>query len=373
MNKKIIATKSFSLLADWHIWLNEFSEKVANKEYRKLDYHLWKDISKPTLEGIIVNLVAGLSYCTSTIEIVNDNIITRLNIADCSFGEFLYSNIFNQEERRALYDFLNSTISTYKDDCYGDIATSKTINADCYNNTAIDAKISANETIISNWVDVNLPTSADIEKIINELNEFKEKEEMKGFNFDFGPCTNEQIRMSMYGIAVKNAAGTYVSYNPKSGEIIDVDILNFDGGKYMYKIPVAIKDITVGDIVIHNRTPMFVKALPNETTNTITCVDVSAGEEKHIIPTISPFGFNFITKVVSFFNMFGSNTPTPDTPFGNMLPFMLMGENNDKIDPMMMMFMMNGKMDMNNPMMMYFMLKNKGNDDMLPFLFMMNK
>lgn len=371
MNKKIIVTKSFPLAVDWRIWLEEFSEKVVNKEYHKLDYHLWKDISKPIGKGIIVNLVAGLNYCTSTIEIVNDNIITRLNIADCSLGEFLFENIFNQEERDALYIFLNSILFTYED---SDITASNTLNVD---STTATATIAIDKATTSSWTSTNFLTSTDVEKIINdkinEINELKEKEEMKGFNFDFGPCTNEQIRMSMYGIAVKNAAGTYVSYNPKSGEIIDVDILNFDGGKYMYKIPVAIKDIAVGDIVIHNRTPMFVKALPNETTSTITCVDVSAGEEKHIIPTISPFGFNFITKVVSFFNMFGSNTPTPDTPFGNMLPFMLMGEDNGKIDPMMMVFMMGGKMDMNNPMMMYFMLKDRGNNDMLPFLFMMNK
>ena len=373
MNKKIIATKSFSMVADWHCWLNKFSEKVVNKEYHKLDYHLWKDINKITLKDIIVNLVAGLNYCTSTIEIINGNIITQLNIADYSLGEFLFENIFNQEERDMLYNCLND----YNNSCYSDNAT---------NNTALDyndiigygvldcdgiAATSCSSTAISG----SILTSRHGYTIgnPNKDDSKKEKDEMKGFNFDFGPCTNEQIRMSMYGIAVKNAAGTYVSYNPKSGEIIDVDILNFDGSKFIYKIPVAIKDIAVGDIVIHNRTPMFVKALPNETTNTITCVDVSAGEEKHIIPTISPFGFNFITKVVSFFNMFNSNTPTPDAPFGNMLPFMLMSEGNDRIDPMMAMFMMNGNFNMNNPMMMYFMLKDKDKSDMLPFLFMMNK
>lgn len=372
MNKKIIVTKSFPTLADWHYWLNEFSKFVANKEYKKLDYHLWKDISRlPIEKEIIVNLVVGLNYCTSHIEIVNDNIITALNIADFSFGEFLFDKMFNQEERNMLYNVLNGMADAYysditafkadKDDCYGDITAS---------NSGV---LSVDKAITSSWTSVSFPTSAEVEKIINDkINELKEKEEMKGFNFDFGPCTNEQIRMSMYGIAVKNAAGTYVSYNPKSGEIVDVDILNFNGGKYMYKIPVAIKDIAVGDIVIHNRTPMFVKALPNESTNTITCVDVSAGEQKHIIPTVSPFGFNFITKVVSFFDMV-NNTPTSDAPFGNMLPFMLMGEDNGEIDPMMMMLMMGGKMDMNNPMMMYFMLKDRGNNDMLPFLFMMNK
>ena len=41
-----------------------------------------------------------------------------------------------------------------------------------------------------------------------------EKEDMntnKFMNFEFGPCTGNNIRMSMYGLAVKNASGTWVS------------------------------------------------------------------------------------------------------------------------------------------------------------------
>ena len=89
-----------------------------------------------------------------------------------------------------------------------------------------------------------------INKVLNEQNTFnnnvddkKGNNKMKAFNFDFGPCTNDNIRMSMYGLAVKNAAGTWVSYNPESKEIIDVDVFNFDGGKFLYKMPVAIKDV----------------------------------------------------------------------------------------------------------------------------------
>ena len=225
-------------------------------------------------------------------------------------------------------------------------------------------------------VDIELatrPTFEDVKKIVKEEiknNNNEEKKEMKGFNFDFGPCTSDQIRMSMYGLAVKNATGTYVSYNPKSGEIVDVDVLNFDGAKFMYKIPVAIKEIAVGDIIIHNRKPMFVVALPTGGNTAITCVDVCAGEQKQVIPTVNMFGFNFVTKIVSLFNTVGDNAPTPDAPFGNMLPFMLMNEG-EAIDPMMMMLMMGGKMDMSNPMMMYFILKDNKNSDLLPLMFMM--
>ena len=407
MNKKIVATKSFPLAADWLMWLKDFGDLVADKQYHKLDYHLWKNISKPTIKGIVVNLIAQPNNAPAEIEIINDTIITKLDTIDYSFGEFLFENIFNEEERNMAYNIAAAKALEAKADYYEGLTatsasvsnTTKTVDIDLNKVLSIDGDVAINGNLytkgtdsdwaantigtgqasISSWVNVDLstrPTFNDVEKMITDKinennNEKKEKEEMKGFNFDFGPCTGDQVRMSMYGLAVKNAAGTYVSYNPKSGEIVDVDVLNFDGAKFMYKIPVAIKEIAVGDIIVHNRKPMFVTALPIADATAITCVDVCAGEQKQIIPTVNMFGFNFVTKIVSLFNTVGDNAPTPDAPFGNMLPFMLMNEGTDKIDPMMMMFMMGGKMDMNNPMMMYFMLKDNKDTDMLPLLFMM--
>lgn len=220
-----------------------------------------------------------------------------------------------------------------------------------------------------------------INKVLNEQNTFnnnvddkKGNKKMKAFNFDFGPCTTDNIRMSMYGLAVKNANGTWVSYNPESKEIIDVDIFNFDGGKFLYKMPVTIKDVKVGDIVIHNRKAMFVIDV-SETG--MTAIDPQAGEEKKILLTKSPFGFNFATKVVSLFNM-TSDAPTPDAPFGNMLPFLMMSENGGEFDmnTMLMLSMMGGQSGMDfskNPMMMYFLMKDSKNaDDLLPLMFMGN-
>lgn len=220
-----------------------------------------------------------------------------------------------------------------------------------------------------------------INKVLNEQNTFnnnvdnkKGNKKMKAFNFDFGPCTTDNIRMSMYGLAVKNANGTWVSYNPESKEIIDVDIFNFDGGKFLYKMPVAIKDVKVGDIVIHNRKAMFVIEVAE---TSMTAIDPQAGEEKKILLTKSPFGFNFATKVVSLFNM-TSDAPTPDAPFGNMLPFLMMSENSGEFDmnTMLMLSMMGGQSGMDfskNPMMMYFLMKDSKNaDDLLPLMFMGN-
>lgn len=194
---------------------------------------------------------------------------------------------------------------------------------------------------------------------INKPEEKKVKEEktMKNFNFnfDFGSCADGSVRMSMYGLAIKNAAGTYVSYNPTTKQIVDVDIMNFDGGKYIFKIPVALSNVAEGDIVIHNHKPMFVVSVDN---NNLAVIDIHAGEKKEIIPTTNMFNFNFVTKVVSLLD-FG--TPTADKPFGNMLPFLMMDGEED-IDPMMLYLMMG---DTNlNPMMFMLMSKGDNKDDM---------
>lgn len=194
----------------------------------------------------------------------------------------------------------------------------------------------------------------------------KEKENM--FNFDFGTCENANIRMSLYGLAVKNTSGAWVAYDATKGSIVDVDILNFEGGKYFYKIPTALKDVAAGQVIIHNRVPMIV--INAEDKNNIMAVDPVAGEKKVILPTKSPFGFEFVTRVVSMFDMCGAKPEAnAENPFGNILPFLLM-EGNKDIDPMMLMCMSGGKMDMSNPMMMYFLFKDGDKSDMLPLLLM---
>jgi hypothetical protein len=201
----------------------------------------------------------------------------------------------------------------------------------------------------------------------------KEKENMdtnKMFNFDFGPVASH-IRMSPYGMAMKNADGKYVSYDRNSGNIVDVEIFNFDAQKFLYKMPVAVNAVTVGDIVVHMRKAMFVSAVNG---NRISVVDIYNGEVKDIMPTTSPFGFNFITKVVSLIDMSGANA---DTPFGNMLPFLLMGDNKDNDNSMLMMAMaMSGGMNanmMSNPLMLMAMMDGKADTGMLMYLAMQNQ
>ena len=133
----------------------------------------------------------------------------------------------------------------------------------------------------------------------------------------------------------------------------------------MYKMPVAIKDVTVGDVVIHARKPVFVQEVLKD--NRLRVMDIYDGEEKTIVLTKSPFGFDFATKIVNLINFGGANA---ETPFGNLLPLMLMNDSNT--NDMLPFLLMNGNTDFtSNPMLMY-VLFSKGNNDMLPFLMMMN-
>ena len=227
----------------------------------------------------------------------------------------------------------------------------------------------------NNWGAISISSDvdclrADINNIRKEIDKLTKKDkENKNmmFNFDFGKVTSDAVRVSMYGVAVKSVDGRYVSYDSKTHSIMDVEILNMPAGDFLYKMPVAIKDIKAGDVVIHNRVPMFVVETHE---STLKVIDIREGSEKEIYLTKSPFGFNFATKVVSLMDMTGGKADESN-PFGNMLPFMLMGENKD-FDPMMLMLLNGGKMDMSNPMMMYFLMKDTNHKDMLPLLMMMN-
>ena len=214
---------------------------------------------------------------------------------------------------------------------------------------------------------------ADIDGIRKEIDKLakkdKENKSMNMINFDFGKVTSDAVRVSMYGVAVKSVDGRYVSYDAKTHSVMDVEIMNMPAGDFLYKMPVAIKDVKAGDVVIHNRVPMFVVETHE---STLKVIDIREGTEKEIYLTKSPFGFNFATKVVSLMDMTGAKADESN-PFGSMLPFMLMGDGKD-FDPMMLMLLGGGNTTnlTQNPMMMYFLMKDTNQKDMLPLLMMMN-
>lgn len=213
-------------------------------------------------------------------------------------------------------------------------------------------------------------------KVFNEeWDKRKENNKMKFGNFDFGPIKdNDNIRMSPYGLAVKNVNGTYQAYDKNSDEIMDVDVFNFKADNMFFKMPVAIDAIKVGDVIVFNRRPCFVAGFSEQ--GDVIAIDISLGEKKTILPTKSPFGFNFITKVMSLFdNMM--TAPSNENPLGNMWMFAFLDNDNQSMkDILPMMLLMNGVNGNTsfNPLMFYFMSEknDKDNDWLLPMLMMNN-
>ncbi len=201
-------------------------------------------------------------------------------------------------------------------------------------------------------------------------NEEKENK-MKGFNFDFGKITNDSIRMSMYGMAVKNASGVWTAYDKGTGDLMDVDVFNFDGSNFLFKMPVAIKDIAVGDVIVHARKPMFV--ISKTEAGDLIAIDPVAGEKKTIMPSKNMFGFNFATKVVSLFDNLMGQAPTSENPFGNMWMLMLMDGKSDLKDIMISMMLINqasGSTNTFNPMMLMLMNDSDMKDMAIPLMLM---
>ena len=366
--------------------LNDFEYEVRQGHYKKMDYGTWRSLndkrsSLATIE-ITRDLYSDAEFPDDEITLVVDGLSYVFDGWDRSFGEFL-NEFITMELKLDSYGFDALSAATAS----ASKSTSELLNSiqDTYSSVYSRDDWGTATSISSNFYEKQ-PTVEITEKGLRvngqSLNEVidealcnsingKEKDNMDLIkNFDFGSCAKDNVKVSMYGIAVKNANGTWVSYNPKTGDVMDVDILNFDG-KYLYKMPVALKDIKSGDVVIHNRKPMFVSKVEG---GKILAIDPAAGEEKVIMLTKNMFGFDFATKVVNLFEGFTGGA-SADTPFGNMLPLMLMSNSEGKTDDMLpLMFMMNGgNMDMSNPMMMYFLMKdNKGDNDMLPFLLMSN-
>lgn len=395
-----------------------FADDVAGKVYNKMPYAQWKGFLKLLDSKHFPFVELFFETAKESVEITfldYDGIpcdATVFGKTDKSFGAFLFreyahllkdDTMTNSTAASALASSAISTAKTSVDGLTGTVSNSwSNINADkiagTYDNysTSIADAISYSYggtsaikdydqyVVKSDWsnhpshnitIDSNGNLMYDGKRIVcaDDNNNEKENNKMKNFNFDFGPCNPETIRMSMYGLAIKNSTGTWVSYNPATKQIIDVDVLNFDGAKFLYKMPVALKEVKAGDIVVHNRKPMFVTAPSTDGSNALQVVDIYAGEEKCIVPPVNMFGFNFVTRVVSLFGELSQNAPSADAPFGNMLPFLLMNDNKD-IDPMAMMLMMGqgGTNFASNPMMMYFLMKDGGDKDILPLLFMMS-
>lgn len=241
-------------------------------------------------------------------------------------------------------------------------------NETCYPNNGICSPNYATQSEVDK-------IKAQIENIKTNISENKkEKKDMNFFkNFEFGPVKNDTVRLSPYGLAVKNLDNSWVSYDAASDSIIDVDVFNFEGKNLIYKIPAAPHIVRAGDMIVHQGKGMYVLTDVCEGDTCVSVIDPRAGESKEILFTKSPFGFTFVTKLVSLLDMSGINANT-DNPFGNLWPLALMGDKDCDAATMMAFMMMNNSegcnFDMSNPMMMYALMSGNNKDMLLPMMLM---
>ena len=351
--------------------LDDFTKEVQAKHLRRIDYSAWKELKKADAWYIdICEPYGGLDMPMLGISDKNGILLYEDDVYDGSICQFLFEKMVREGDIMPPKDYYDQILGSSN---VSNTLTWSGVPGNTYSSTGTAiygysseyvSKDEFTSTIAS--IDAKIATKED-----KKTTNVKENSKMKGFNFDFGPCNNSAVKMSVYGLAVKNTSGTWVSYDVKGGNLIDVDILNFDGAKYLYKMPVAIKDIVAGDIVVHAGKPMFVVGIGSN-SKSLNVVDPISGEKKEIMLTRSPFGFDFATKIVNFLGNFMDSAATADSPFGNMWMLMLASGDNSFSDiaPLMLMSGNGAKMD---PMMMYFMLGNGGkNDNLLPLMLMMN-
>lgn len=359
---------------DYTIWRNlknwaeeaKYSHIAAEEDcYTNLNgttHNIWRvgpwDVNKCVPNGFDIEMQDGsfgsyLDLCYAIKECKTTTLMTTAS-ADANCCKSAISSVSNTLS--SIADYSKTYCTCLKD-----------MNSPWYDN---DNSSSNSTNISATTYSLNVDEGyiqTQIEKFMQNIETKEEKENKKmNFNFDFGPV-DSSVRMSMYGMAIKNANNTYVAYDAKTKQIMDVDIVSFEGASdFMYKMPVAIKDIAVGDVVVHSRKPMFVSAIGKD--NRLEVMDIYSGEEKTIVLAQSPFGFNFATKVVSLINFGGADS---SNPFGNILPFMLMS-NNKSMDSVLPFILMSGQGNIqNNPMLMYaLMSKNSNIKDILPFLLM---
>lgn len=205
-------------------------------------------------------------------------------------------------------------------------------------------------------------TYANLMTNVSLKDEKKESKEMnKGITniLEFGKVTTGDIKISLNGLAFKDKTGAYVTYNAETNELTDVSSLVFNMDDFLYQMPVAIKEVTKNDILVHNKEYVIVTEIKEN--GDIEAINPNRGEKVVILPKKNVFGFNYVTKIVNIAgNMFPkAETATEENPFGNiqqMLMFSaLMDSNSNSNDSMMKLMLLNS-------------MSNMGESNTMPFL-----
>ena len=208
----------------------------------------------------------------------------------------------------------------------------------------------------------------------------KEKESKMDFskilNIDFGkvPHTAE-LKPSIYGVAVLGFDNRYRAYDKINDKVMDVTGMTFDTDM-LFKIPVAVSQVRVGDVIINASN--YVTVTNVHPDGTFTVVDPKASEQKIAIPAKNMFGFDFVTKIMyPFENMV---QPSDDNPFGlNPMTMMMLSDGADMdMSTILALSMMNGNsgmMDQNMliPLMLMGDGKSGNKDGLILAMAMMNQ
>lgn len=416
----------------WKGLLDKFSDKVKDGKYSKIPYKDWKVIYT---DKFLIEVRLDLNY---EVKITFVNFNASLDsyshfVEDKDFYDFISRELFISDKTLAnccdeafkvvgtaaeitadsinsignVYASMANTVlnntNTLKTDSVSNCsasAISNLISSYYDNKTDFDATKTATKSYSTNTIGLNIPSissfdyykyqgvwdsvtaKGDLEERFDKLEaellkkeDKKENENTMKFNIDFGPV-KDIVHMSMYGMAIKNKNGNYVSYDPATESIIDVDILNFEGAnKFMYKMPVPVKDIKIGDIIVHNGIPCFVRYVPSDDIKTFAVIDPYESEIKEIVIPKSMFGFDYATKVVNLLEgAFGATPASAENPFGNMLPLMLLSDGAKSEDMLPLMLMNASGTDIfSNPMMMYMVMKDRKDFDPMMMMLMMNQ
>ena len=377
----------------WEKELNEFVAAVHTRKFNRIPYKNWQTLFgftklNPSEKIVLAIDSTGKMTLTASNSQFNMNCYVMLPLK--SYLEDTYYELPVQAAARLAFNV--NDLMAYKkvelsNSNYATVNTNTVLNTNYATTTdwtytnksdttgyAINGTYSVDNTIQSEIGEIK----AQLDQIISNKSENKkEKKDMNFFkNFEFGPVKNDTVRLSPYGLAVKNLDGSWVSYDGASDSIIDVDVFNFEGKNLIYKIPAAPHTIHAGDMIVHQGKGMYVVADVCEGDTCISVIDPRAGESKEILFTKSPFNFTFVTKLVSLLDMSGINA-NPDNPFGSLWPLAMMGDKDcDAATMMAMMMMMNSEdcsFDMSNPMMMYALMSGDNKDMLLPMMLMANR
>ena len=377
----------------WEKELNEFIAAVHARKFNRIPYKNWQTLFgftklNPSEKIVLAIDSTGKMTLTASNYLFNMNCYVMLPLK--SYLEDTYYELPVQAAAHLAFNV--NDLMAYKkvelsNSNYATVNTNTVLNTNyatttdwTYTNKSDTTGYAINGTYnIDNTIQSEIgEIKAQLNQIISNKSENKkEKKDMNFFkNFEFGPVKNDTVRLSPYGLAVKNLDGSWVSYDGASDSIIDVDVFNFEGKNLIYKIPVAPHTVRAGDMIIHQGKGMYVVADVCEGDTCISVIDPRAGESKEILFTKSPFNFTFVTKLVSLLDMSGIEA-NPDNPFGNLLPLAMMGDKDcDAATMMAMMMMMNSEscsFDMSNPMMMYALMSSDNKDMLLPMMLMANR